>query len=291
MARKKTAIEAHTATLVGVGNLYTWKNRSSSIKGVCGRLVLYYNDSKGENMMFLQKFWNMLSKKGGEQDRFVIYLLLAEVFVLVLIFGLGHPQLASALGTIIMALIILYIEIIKPWLQKPDIKIEFDKEKYCHREKKEKDPCYYCHFMVANSGLSQADGCEAVLEKIWDDAKKQPGGAERQDFIPVNLKWSCEDKGSKEACFKTIYPGKRRYFGDIARIDPHPKEIEKTFTFELARTFISQDTFLKPGNYEIQISVYSKNAWKATEKFSIDWCGEWKEKLSEMKKCVKIKML
>ena len=117
-------------------------------------------------MMFFQKFWNMLSKKGGEQDRFVIYLLLAEVFVLVLIFGLGHPQLAAALGTIIMASIILYIEIIKPWLQKPYIKIEDAKEKYLHREKKENNPCYYCHFMVVNSSLSQANDCETVLEKI-----------------------------------------------------------------------------------------------------------------------------
>ncbi len=239
-------------------------------------------------MMFFQKFWNMLSKKGGEQDRFVIYLLLAEVFVLVLILGLtGHGPLASALGTISMALIILYIEIIKPWLQKPDIKIEFDKEKYLHREKKRNKPCYYCHLMVVNSGLSQADDCEAVLEKIWVDGK------ERQDFIPVNLKWSCEKQGSKEARFQIIYPGERKYFFDVARIDPCPKENGKTFTFELARTFISQDTFLEKRKCRIRISVYSKNAVKpkVTEEFSIDWCGEWKEKLSEMKKCVEIKML
>ena len=49
--------------------------------------------------------------------------------MLVLILGLtGHAELASALGTISMALIIVYIEIIKPWLQKPEIKIEFENE-------------------------------------------------------------------------------------------------------------------------------------------------------------------
>ncbi len=232
---------------------------------------------------FLKCFWNILSKKGKKQDKFVIYLLLIEVFVVVLILGLtGHAELASALGTISMALVIVYIEIIKPWLRKPDIKIEFDEEKYLHREKKKRDPCYYCHSMVVNSGLSQADDCEAVLEEIWVDGKK------RQDFIPVNLKWSCERQGSKKACFKTIYPGKRKYFGDIARVR---KEKEK-FTFELGRTFISQDTFLKEGSHVIsiiQISVYSKNAAKATEKFEINWCGEYKEKQSEMQKCLKIK--
>ncbi len=239
----------------------------------------------------LQNLWDMLSEKGEKQNRFVIYLLLTEVYVLVLILGLtGHEELASALGTISMALVIVYIEIIRPWLQKPEINIEFDKEKYLYREKKENNPCYYCHFMVVNSGLSQADDCEAVLEKIW---KKQQGRQQRQDFIPVNLKWSCEDKGSKEARFQTIYPGERKYFCDMARIDPCPKETEETFTFELARTFISQDTFLKANKYKIEISVYSKNAVKpmVTKQFSIDWCGEWKKTLKEMKKCLIIKML
>ncbi len=174
----------------------------------------------------------------------------------------------------------------------PKLDIEFDKEKYLHLEKKEKDPCYYCHFMVVNSGLSQADDCEAVLEKIW---KKQ----QRQDFIPVNLKWSCEKQDSEKACFKTIYPGKRRYFGDIVRVTQSEEEETKEekgkkveCTFELARTFISQDTFLKPCNYEIQISVYSKNAARATKKFDVKWLGGWSEKQKEMQEeHLKIKML
>ena len=245
----------------------------------------------------LQNLWDMLSERGKKQNRFVIYLLLTEVYVLVLILGLtDHEELASALGTISMALIIVYIEIIKPWLQKPEIKIKFDKEKYLYREKKEKDPCYYCHFMVLNSGLSQADDCEAVLERIWykegkeKDYSKWP---EREDWIPVNLKWSAEKKGFSKARFQTIYPGERKYFCDIARIDRNPKNKKEKFTFELARTFISQDTFLKANEYIIQISVYSKNAVKArvTEEFRIDWCGEWKKTLKEMRECLEIKML
>ena len=244
----------------------------------------------------LQNFWDILLKKGRKQEKFVIYLLLIEVFVLVLILGVtGNGELAVALGTISMALAIVYIEIIKPWLQKPEIRIEFDKKKYLHREKKEKGPCYYCHFMVVNSGLSQADDCEAVLEKIWDGKGKNEDHSkwpELEGWIPVNLKWSCEEKGSEKACFKTIYPGERKYFCDIVRVSNLTKKEEK-FVFELGRTFISQDTFLEKGKYKIQISVYSKNAVKVrvTKEFRIDWCGEWKEKLSDMKKYLKIKML
>ena len=254
--------------------------------------------SKKGGKVMLKDHWNWLLEE-VKKRKWIIYSILIGFPILVLVLGItleGVADTLVALGTISMALAIVYIEIIKPWLQKPDIKIEFAKEKYLHREKKENNPCYYCHFMVVNSGLSQADDCEAVLEKIWDgrgkgeDHSKWP---ECENWFPVNLKWSAETKSSREARFQIIYPGQRRYFCDIARIDPDPKEKGKTFTFELARTFISQDTFLGKGKYKIRISVYSKNAVKpkVTEEFRIDWCGEWKETLKEMKKCLIIKML
>ena len=173
----------------------------------------------------------------------------------------------------------------------PKLDIEFDEKKYCRHTQtgKKKEP-YFCHFAVVNNGVNQADDCEAVLEKIW---KKKQGRPERQDFIPVNLKWSAERKGSERACFKTIYSGGRKYFCDIARIDPKEKLREK-FTFELARTFISQDDYLPPDKdkYEIQISVYSKNAAKKTKKFDVKWFGGWSENQEEMqKKHLKVEML
>lgn len=218
------------------------------------------------------------------------------IFVMMVVIYLRNIRegvnLLVAFGTVGMTLVIVYIEIIRSWIQKPEIKIEFDEEKHCRHEKKKKNPCYYCHFMVLNSGLSQADDCEAVLEKIWDangeeDHLKWP---EREDWIPVNLKWSAERKGSERACFKTIYPGARKYFCDIVRVSNSKKKEDK-FVFELGRTFISQDTFLERGKYRIQISIHSKNTARVTKEFTIDWCGEWKETQSEMQKCLKIKML
>jgi len=91
------------------------------------------------------------------------------------------------------------------------------------------------------------------------------------------------------ACFKTIYPGGRRYFCDIARVDLLKKGAR--FAFELPWTFISQDTYLLLGKYKIQISVYSKNAAKVAKDFIIDWCRGWKDTQEKMQKCLKIKML
>lgn len=161
-------------------------------------------------------------------------------------------NLLIAFGTIGMTLIIVYIEIIKSWIQKPEIKIEFkDEDPYCRHEKtKEGLGPYFCHFVVVNRGQSQADDCEAVLERIWDsngerDHSRWP---ERESWIPVNLKWSAEWFFGRK-CFKTIYPGGRRYFCDIGRVNRLKNN--KKFAFELPWTFISQDTFLEPGSHKI----------------------------------------
>jgi len=198
-----------------------------------------------------------------------------------------------AVGTIGMTLIITYIEIIKSWIQKPDIRIEFANERpYCrHARTTTGSRPYYCHFVVVNNSPSQADDCEAVLEKIWDWKEKRLGWQERKNFIPVNLKWSAEDPDEdfKRACFKTIYPGGREYFCDIGSVREWDEAVE--FVFVLIRPFVSQADFLLPGKYKIQISVYSKNAANVTKKFDVEWLGGWSEKQDEMQERLKIKML
>jgi len=174
----------------------------------------------------------------------------------------------------------------------PKLNIEFkDEDPYCRHEK-EKDGSrpYYSHFVVINNSRSQADDCEAVLEKIWkrNSEKEELEWQEKKNWITVNLKWSEDDRSLMRACFKTVYSGGRRYFCDIARVDPI--EVDK-FAFELPWTFISQDNFLLRGEYKFQISVYSKNAAKKTKEFVIKWCGGWSEKQKEMQERLKIKML
>jgi len=205
----------------------------------------------------------------------------------------GGVNLLVAFGTVGMTLMIVYIEVIRPWIQKPEIKIEFaNKRPYCrHAKTKSSSRPYYCHFAVVNSGKTLTDDCEAVLERVWDSSneKKNSEWEEWENFIPCNLKWSAENpkEDFKRACFKTIYPGERRYFCDIGRVN----EKHDTFNFELSRFFLSQVNYLSRGKHKIQISVYSKNAAKVTKKFIIDWCGEWKGTQREMEEGLKIKML
>ena len=176
---------------------------------------------------------------------------------------------------------------------RPKLDIEFkDEQPYCrHEEAKGRMKSYYCHFVVVNSGLRQADDCEAVLEKIWYSSDEQESleWQELKNWIPVNLKWSAEENNFMRACFKTIYPGGRRYFCDIARVWL-PKEGAQ-FKFEASWTFFGQSILRTKGKHKIQVSVYSKNAANVTKNFIIDWCGAYSERQEKMQKFLKIEML
>jgi hypothetical protein len=48
------------------------------------------------------------------------------------------------------------------------------------------------------------------------------------------------------------------------------------FMFEQTMKFLGQSDGVTPGQYELEISVYSKNAAKKTQRFKVKWSGEWK---------------
>lgn len=150
-------------------------------------------------------------------------------------------------------------------------------------------PVYYFRFKVVNNGKVQAEQCEAVLEKIW---KENSSGElkELTGFSPVSLKWS----GTKAEKYFTIQPG-REPFCDIGRIhQPNyeplsiyrsinkEEESQNKFFFELPARFYSQWDCLIPGKYQIEVTIYSKNAKKISKKFKITWSGIWKEKEADM---------
>lgn len=172
---------------------------------------------------------------------------------------------------------------------RPKIHIIFDnKPPYCHFTGGH-PPMYYCRFVVINTGRTQADDCEAVLESVWQIEKQSDGRkGERkwERFLPVNLKWTGEDpvKDFERACFKTIYPGKRNYFCDVGHIDKGERLVEGKipFMFEQTMGFLGQSDGVTPGQYKLEISVYSKNAAKKTQRFGVRWSGEWKTTNEEM---------
>jgi len=149
---------------------------------------------------------------------------------------------------------------------------------------------YYFRFKVINNGRVQAEQCEAVLERIWKEnnvgkLKKFNG------FSPISLKWT--GPGMKK--YFTIQPG-REFFCDIGRIHHPDHELnsvyrsitneekkQNKFFFESpeGKPYAQWDC-LTPGKYQIQVTIYSKNAEKISRKFKVTWSGNWKDQESEM---------
>lgn len=187
-----------------------------------------------------------------------------------------------------------FIEKWKYTYHSPELKIKFKlNPPGCHKtlwdEHGEKTPVYYFRFLVENTGKTQADECEVLLEEIF---KKNSAGeyVKERNFTPVNLKWS----GVSGAKQKTIQPG-RAIFCDLGRVH-HPKHNYRSvyhnisesdqklnkFAFELPDLYYSQWDCLLPGNYKVTVSIYSKNAKKITRKFDISWTGKWEDEESNM---------
>jgi len=178
---------------------------------------------------------------------------------------------------------------IRHWYLRPQLDVEFKYEPPYFRlfPTNTGRLVYYVRFAVINNGKTQANDCEAVLEKVYwvEDLKN----IRKWIFLPVNLKWSGEDpvRDFETACFRTIYPGGRKTFCDIGHIE----ENKDGFSFELPRRFLEQSDILAPGDFKIQISVYAKNAEKVTREFKISWSGVWKNTEEEMSEEIIIKML
>lgn len=169
----------------------------------------------------------------------------------------------------------------------------FHSPPYCHKTEMRggdiKFCVYYFRFKIVNIGNVQAEQCEAVIERIW---KENSAGElkEFSGFSPVSLKWS----GTIADKYFTIQP-EREFFCDIGRIhhpshepkslykDIKPDEIDQNkFFFEFPERYFAQWDCLIPGKYEIEISVYSKNAKKNIRRFKIVWSGIWKDQESDM---------
>lgn len=150
-------------------------------------------------------------------------------------------------------------------------------------------PIYYFRFKVVNHGRIQAEQCEVVLERIW---KRNSAGKLKEfiGFSPVALKWSSPQMVGNP----TIQPGRELFcnIGCIYQPDYEPESVyrsiseeekaQRKFFLELSEKYFAQWDCLIPGKYQIEVTVYSKNAVKNSRRFNIAWSGAWKEKEAEM---------
>lgn len=240
----------------------------------------------------------MLSEKGEKQDKFIIYLLLIGVFVIVLIVGITKADLAVALGTISMALAIVYIEMIKPWLQKPKIKVEFKDELLFYLGVVSNGHNHYhIRLKVINEGKSTA---KRVRGKLIDIKDKKGNILKR--FDPVFLHWSSMEILEKRAVINLKEkPRLCTYYEQPNYLDPlglSPKEYDYLEIIYTGEELSSEKEGKKEGRvmictsqtprgtaknfrmnqtqntYFLTIVISGENIDPVTEKYKLVWNGE-----------------
>lgn len=226
----------------------------------------------------LQSLWNMLSKKGKKQDKVVIYLLLIEVFVIILILGIEREgELAVALGTISMALAIVYVEIIKPSLGKPEIKMEFDNRyPFCVPvvailsifPKRIEKHRYHIRIRIRNNG-GAIRNLRAKLVEIMD---KDGNAYER--FDPVFLHWVAVEFTQDNPRYLdpiTLSHGEYDYL-DVVFTERARKDRVDICTTEFQRGAV-KSFGMAQGISKLRIIIYGEDISPETRVYSLVWDG------------------
>lgn len=238
----------------------------------------------------LKDHWDCLLEEIRKRKKWIIYSILIGFPILVLVLGItlqGTTDALVAFGTISMALAILYIEIIKPWLQKPRIEIEFkNKPPFCvsaqpitRNGRLSSNFSYHIRLKVTNKGKSVAKKLRGKLLEILtitDEKKEKP----IDFFNPVFLHWSSEEfaRGDLrylnplDLCYKEydyldiVFTQEQKK--DLVTIctNPFPRGCIKWFGIKQTLPLIKRPVF--------QIVIVGENIEPATQTYKLIWDGE-----------------
>lgn len=217
-------------------------------------------------------------------------------------------QVISTIVLATAALLAPFIaELLKRNFYAPHLKISFKlSQPFCGpttwRSSTDEDaiePVYYYRFSIENTGRSQAEKCEAVLESlyIYDSADR---AHKVEQFIPIRLG---QENGQ---AFIDINPLRTVYcaIGHISSLSYQLREekskfidisgkhgIEPRFMFDLLYYPFSQPNCLVPGIYAYWITVYSVNSDPVSALFKFNWSGKWQDNENDMHREAVLSML
>lgn len=255
----------------------------------------------------LKDYWNWLLEE-VEKRKWIVYSILIGFAILVLVLGIILQEIANALvafGTIGMVLAIVYIEIIKPWLQKPEIKIQFKNETpFCldviPSLSGNKYHNYHIRIKVINKGKAIAKKVRGKLIMVKD---KQGNLLER--FDPVFIHWSSMEIQQKVAPYinEKQELKLKKYYEQPNYLDPidlssgeydhleivytsnkkEKKNEVKICTSSIRRGTAKEFRMNQTQNiYFLTIVISGENIEPATEEYKLVWDGK---KYDEIKMC------
>jgi hypothetical protein len=218
--------------------------------------------------------------------------------------NIDWPIWLTAFGTIALAIVAIFQDIIRAWIKRPILNIEIKvKPPDCHKtylfkpfpgtgEGRVSDyyaDCYYFRLRIINSGNCRAENVEVFASELTK--KLADGTFERvNSFLPMNLLWA--HIGTP---FFNISHGMEKHC-DLAHIvDPRKRHLfngeENPLSNIGLKTFLSLDTIVKPntmshliepGIYRMKLIVGSSNTNPKERVFEINHTGEWIEDENRM---------
>jgi len=138
-------------------------------------------------------------------------------------------------------------------------------------------PGYWIRVKIKNKGMSIARNCEGRLVEI---SRVENGGEKRiKKFVPLILRWA-----SRPYITPIDINRKSSWFLDIVFINKEDERMKEEFSnyvhicdiFRPVPTGTMKD--LEPGEYYLKVTVYGENFNPKTEKFYMNWFGNWNEK-------------
>ena len=196
----------------------------------------------------------------------------------------------TAFGTTGMALIVFYLQIVKGWIKRPKIRIEFEQEEpYCKEVplvNLQNIQSYWMRIKVENVGREIAQGVEGRLTEIKDKNKKPI-----KEFVPLVLRWSSRpyaeipdikdvrmDINRGASWFLDVI-----FIADTRELKSPEREKYKDWgqkahicdIYAGSPTGTPRD--LDPGEYYITITIYGNNIQPFSKTFYLMWTGKYKE--------------
>lgn len=167
--------------------------------------------------------------------------------------------------SILVAIAVIYRDIIRDWYFKPKLEITFSLEKPISRETllKNDKKGFWPRLRIVNTGRSVARRCEGILAEVT-----KPDGSSDDRYDPLTLRWAIapEDKGLEPL--------------DIARgrqVDLNIFTTIENTSFAPFATYADPrgiPLFLEPGDYWLRIIIYGDNFKPVERGYAVHWDGK-----------------
>jgi len=173
--------------------------------------------------------------------------------------------IASVIASAVVALAVIYRDVIRDWYFRPKLEITFSLEEPISRETLliNNKKGFWPRLRVTNNGRSAARTCEGILAEV-----RLPDGTLDKRYDPLTLRWAIApiDKGLEPL---DIAGGRQIDLNIFTTIENESKALFATYADPRGIPL-----FLEPGDYWLRIIIYGDNFKPLERGYAVHWDGK-----------------